>query len=112
MFVSLDQAIGWIPLIWRESLDGSAVILAFAAFGWHLGRARRAPLVRTVSWWLDLVVRPLFASRSWLRRAVIIFANNSLILAAAVLLGSLGHVAWAAVGCIGLGAGVALRLMI
>ena len=44
-------------------------------------------------------------------RAIIIGANNSLICLGVVLLGSLGHVAWPGLFAIGLGLGVALRLM-
>jgi hypothetical protein len=69
-------------------------------------------MVRAVAWWLEHVVRPLMASRSWLRRATIIAANNSLVCLLLVLVGSLGSIAWAAVACVGVSLGIALRLML
>jgi len=101
-----------LTLVWRQSLVGGAMVVAGAAVGWSIGRARRNRLVRAVAWWLHHVVHPLMASRTWFRRTVIIAANNSLICAAVVVLGSLGHVAWLGVAGIGLGLGIALRLMI
>ncbi len=100
-----------LSLIWRESLVGGAVILVGVVAGWWAGPARRRWPVRVVAWWLAHVVRPVIASRSWLRRAVTIAANNTLVCATLVLLGPLGRVAWLGVACLGLGLGIALRLM-
>ncbi len=99
-------------LIWRQSLAGGAAIVVCVAIGWWIGRARGNWFVRVVSWWLRHVVHPLLSSRTWFRRTVIIAANNSLICATVVVLGSFGHIAWLGVAGIGLGLGVALRLTI
>lgn len=107
-----DRCLESVFQVWPESLAGGAAIVACVAVGWRLGRARRSRLVRVVSWWLQHVVRPVMESRTWFRRTVIITANNSVICAVVVVLGSLGRVAWLGVAGIGLGLGIALRLMI
>ncbi len=105
--VCVESALG----VWRESLVGGAMIVLATVVGWRVGRAHRVWPVRVVSGWLTYVVDPLIASRSWLRRASIIAANNASIAAAVVAIGSLGQAAWLAVGGVGLALGVALRLM-
>ncbi len=99
-------------LIRQEALVGGAVILLAVVPGWWLGREPRRWAVRLVGWWLDQIVRPLLASRWWLRRAVTIAANNTAVCAGMVVLGALGPVAWIAVASVGLGLGIALRQMI
>lgn len=106
-----DQCLHSLFLVWRESLVGGAVVIGFTLAGWRIGGVRDRRLVHVVAWWLQHVVGPLLASRSWARRAAIIAANNSLICAATVALGALGHIAWLGVAGIGLGLGVAIRLM-
>lgn len=98
--------------IWLESLLGSLVAFACIGLGWRAGATRESPATRVTMWWLNHIVRPLFVSRSWLRRMVIIAGNNSLICAVVVILGRLGHLAWLGVVCVGLGLGIALRLML
>ena len=107
----IDQCIDNVFLIWRESLVGSAVILGGVGVGWWEGRETQRWTVRLVSWWLKHVVHPLIAGGTWARRAVTIAANNSLVCFIMMLLGSLSHVAWVGVVCVGMGLGVALRLM-
>ena len=107
----LDEMFGTILLVWREGLMAGLVIAVSAVVGWRIGQAQGNWLARVVRWWLNHVVHPLFASRTWLRRAIIIAVNNSLICAVVVLLGSLGHVAWIGITGVGLGLGIALRLM-
>lgn len=98
--------------LFSHGLVGTGVILAGAVAGWRLGRRPERRAARLVAWWLRRVVRPLMASRSWWRRAVIIAANNSLTCALMVGLGAAGPVAWAAVAGVGVGLGLALRLML
>jgi hypothetical protein len=98
--------------VWFESLIGSAVAFVCMGIGWRAGAIRESLAVRVTMWWLTHVVRPLFASRSWLRRLLIIAGNNSLMCAIVVVLGRFGHLAWLGVSCIGLGLGIALRLML
>lgn len=88
------------------------MILAATAVGWWVGRRPERWAVWAVSWWLRHVVRPLLACRSWARRTATIAMNNSLICAAMVALGAWGPVAWLAVGAVGLGLGIALRLLL
>lgn len=107
----IDQCLDNVILVWGESLVGGAVIILGAVIGWRAGRARRHWPVRPIMWWLEHVVSPLIASRSWARRTVTIAANNSLICALVVLLGSLGHVAWLAIASVGLALGIALQLL-
>jgi hypothetical protein len=105
---SIENAWG----LWRESLGGSVFVFVFTGVGWQVAAGRDAVVVRVVRWWLDHIVRPLFTSRSWLRRMLIIAGNNALICGAVVLLGGFGHVAIAGVICVGVGLGIALRLML
>jgi hypothetical protein len=107
----IDQCVELIPALWQEALVGGAVILVAAVVGAWVGGARHHWTVRIVAWWLARVVGPLLESRAWSGRAARIAANNSLICAAVVCLGALGHVAWLAVVCVGMGLGIALRLM-
>lgn len=104
----LDSALG----IWFESLIGSVIVFVCIGIGWRAGAIRESPAVRVTMWWLNHIVRPLFASRSWLRRLAIIAGNNSLMCVIVVVSGRFGHLAWLGVVCIGLGLGIALRLML
>jgi len=108
----LDPYIDRLLLVWLESLVGGVLIVASAIVGWRLAAARGGALVRVVGWWLDHVVRHVIVSRSWLRRTVLIAANNSFSCGVLVLLGGLGHVAWLAVCGLGLALGVAVRWII
>lgn len=98
--------------LWREALAGGVVILVGFGLGWRLGASEGGWPVRIVRWWLEHVVRPLVRSRSWSRRAATIAANNSGVCAAMVVSGAAGHVAWLVVAGVGLGSGIALRLML
>ncbi|UCD30522.1 MAG: hypothetical protein JSV03_08660, partial [Planctomycetota bacterium] len=93
-------------------LIGGSVIVVCVFVGWRAAYADQSWAVRAVKWWLYHVVYRVVTSRSWLMRTCMIAANNSLICLTAVVLGAFGHVAWAAVACIGLGLGIALHLMI
>ncbi|MBN1343190.1 MAG: hypothetical protein JXQ73_10945 [Phycisphaerae bacterium] len=101
-----------VVAVWRESVLAGVVIVAATAIGWRIGAARDHLMARWVAWWLEHVVRPLMASRGWLRRATIIAANNSLVCVTLVVVGPLGSLAWAAVACVGVSLGIALRLML
>jgi len=101
-----------LRLVLYESLVGGAAIVVCVAIGWVAGRERQARFVCLVSWWLDHVVRPLLVKRSWFQRTVIIAANNSLVCVAVVVIGAVGNLSWLGVVFVGLGLGVALRLML
>lgn len=68
--------------------------------------------VRLVRRWIDRVVRPLVASRSWARRTGVIVLNNITICAALTAAGSLGPLAWLAVAGVGFSLGIGLRLLL
>jgi len=108
----LGDGIQTLRLVICESLVGGAAIVVCVAIGWCVGGERQARFVRLVSWWLDHVVRPLLGRRSWFQRTVIIAANNSLVCAAVVVLGAVGSLSWLGVVFVGLGLGVALRLLL
>lgn len=91
------------------AIGGVALVVCLGVGWWVAGRPI-GWLVRGVSYWLDHVVRPVLAARSWARRAAIIAANNSLVCVLLVLLGLLGHAAWLGVAGVGLGLGTALRV--
>lgn len=99
-------------LIRQEAFVGGVLIVFAVAPGWWLGRDRGHLLVRTMAWWIDHVVHPLLVTRSWLRRTTTIAVNNATVCASMVLLGPFGYVAWVGVAGVGLGLGIALRLMI
>jgi len=109
--VAWREALIRLCLIWPESLLGTAVILASVLAGWRIGRRHRTAAVRLVSWWVERVIRPIVEGGSWLRRAVTIAANNTLICATVVALGAVPYAAWFAVAGVGLGLGIALRVM-
>lgn len=98
--------------VWFESLVGSVIAFVCMGIGWRAGAVRESLAVRITMGWLNHIVRPLFASRSWLRRLVIIAGNNAMMSAIVVGLGRFGHLAWLGVVCLGLGLGIALRLML
>ena len=108
----LGDGIQALRLVIYEALVGGAAIVVCVAIGWYAGRERQARFVRLVSWWLDHVVRPLLVKRSWFRRTVIIAANNSLVCVAVVVIGAVGNLSWLGVVFVGLGLGVALRLLL
>lgn len=97
--------------LWQESLISGGLILVCVGIGWHLAHARGGWLIGGVSWWLEHVVRPVMESRTWLRRAGIIAANNTFVCASLVLLGTVSLAAWIGLAGVGLSLGAALRLM-
>jgi len=101
-----------LRLVVSESLLGGALIIGCVVIGWHIGRERQARFVCLISWWLDHIVRPLLTQCSWLRRTAVIAVNNSLVCLAMVLLGAFWSLAWLGVLFVGLGLGVAMRLLI
>ncbi|MHC4672752.1 MAG: hypothetical protein ACYTBZ_09745 [Planctomycetota bacterium] len=107
-----DTSIDILYLIWQESLVATAVIVICVLVGWKAADVHDRWAVRAVKWWMDHVVYRVLTSPSWLKRTLMIAANNSLICLCAVLLGALGHLAWLAVAGIGFCLGVALHLMI
>lgn len=90
---------------------GLGLILAGVWSGWSLARRRRLLFVRFLSWWLTRVIIPLLTPGPWLKRAVVIFLNNALLLAILVALGF--HPIGAVIGAfmLGLSLGVALRVL-
>jgi len=92
-------------------LIGVALMVLSATAGWIIARFRDFFPVRVVSWWLSRIVLPLLSARQWLKRMLIIFANNTLVLALLVALGT-WHVG-GRIGVIlaGLSVGMALFLL-
>jgi hypothetical protein len=107
-----DDPIEALFAVLPGSLVGGALMVACAGLGWWASRNRRGWLARSTGYWLDHVVRPLLARRTWAGRAVIIAANNSLVCFVLVVVGPLGRAAWLAVAIVGLGLGAGLRLII
>jgi len=92
-----------------EILLGSVLLVSATSLGWVVGRRRSWAPVRVLSWWMHAVVLPLLTSRSWSQRSLIIFANNSVVLAALVVAGAWRLTGAAAVSVVGLALGIALR---
>lgn len=88
---------------------GTALLVAASAVGWLLASFHRFFFVRWVNYWVKHVVIPLLGTPSWPRRTLIIFANNSLILAAVLQLGSWRVSSRIGVILVGLSLGAALR---
>ncbi|MCH8241592.1 MAG: hypothetical protein IH897_03150 [Planctomycetes bacterium] len=88
---------------------GTALLVVASAVGWLLASFHRFFLVRWVNYWVKHVVIPLLGTPSWPRRTLIIFANNSLILAAVVQMGCWRVSSWIGVILVGLSLGAALR---
>jgi len=107
----LSDSIHTLGLVFYESLVGGAAIVVCVVIGWHVGRERQARFVRLIAWWLDHIVYPLLAKQSWFKRMVTIAVNNSLVCAAVVVLGAVWSLSWLGVAFVGLGLGVALRLL-
>ena len=66
---------------------GTALLAVASSVGWLIASFPRFFFVRLVNSWVKQVVIPLLRIPSWPRRTLIIFANNSLILAAVVQMG-------------------------
>lgn len=92
-----------------EMLFGSGLMLSATALGWAVGRRRNWLPVRAMWWWMHAVVLPLLSCRSWLQRALIIFANNGMVLAAVVGSGLWISTSIGAISLVGLALGIALR---
>lgn len=88
---------------------GTALLVVASAVGWLIASFPRFFFVRLVNFWVKQVVIPLLGTPSWPRRTLIIFANNSLILAAVVQMGCWGVSSRIGVILVGLSLGVALR---
>jgi hypothetical protein len=98
-------------LLW-ECLIGGLIIVAGVCLGWaQAGRTGRWT-VRLVASWVDGVVRPLLASRSWAWRAIVIALNNSLVCAIIVGLGALPPCNWFGLAIVGVSLGIGLRLLL
>lgn len=88
---------------------GTTLIVLATVAGWLLAGFQHFFFVRWVNFWVKRVVIPLLRTPSWSRRTVTIFANNALVLAAILLLGSWGISSRLGVVLAGLSLGVALR---
>jgi len=95
-----------------HALLGGGVILFGVAFGFREGGLTERFHVRVLIWWMEHVLRPLLATRSWVLRAAGIALNNSVVCLAMVAAGMLGLVVWAVVAVVGFSLGIALRLLI
>ena len=69
---------------------GTTLIILATATGWLVAGFHGFFYVRWVNFWVKRVVIPLIQTPSWSRRTLTIFANNTLVLAAILLLGSWG----------------------
>ncbi|UCF34920.1 MAG: hypothetical protein JSV78_06355 [Phycisphaerales bacterium] len=110
--MTIDSMLSLVVRILPGALVGGAVMVIAAWAGWRIGRGPHGWLVRATQFWLEHVVRPILATRSWPQKAALIALNNSIVCAALVLLGALGPLAWLAVAGVGLALGLALRLLI
>ena len=88
---------------------GTALLVVASAVGWLLASFHRFFFVRWVNYWVKHIVIPLLRTPSWSRRTLIIFANNSLILAAVLQLGYWRVSSRIGVILVGLSLGAALR---
>ena len=86
-------------------------MLAAGFCGWQIATARRLAPVRIVHWWIADVILPLLSTRSWWKRAGMIFINNITLLAILVFMGRFSGVATVGIAAIGLSMGIALRAM-
>jgi len=96
---------------WRYMLVGTCVTLVGIFVGWIVGTRDSFAPVRGIAWWVRHVVLPLIQARRWHKRAAMIFANNTLVLALLVALGIWRNVAVAAIALLGLNLGIALRVL-
>lgn len=88
---------------------GTALLAVASAVGWLIASFPRFLFVRWVRYWVKQVVIPLLRTPSWSRRTLIIFANNSLILAAVLQMGCWRVSSRIGVILVGLSLGAALR---
>ncbi len=109
--MTLPDALQVVGSILPECLIAGAVILIAVALGWLEARRPDRWTVQGVAWWLDAVVRPLLASRSWAWRAAVIALNNSLVCGLVIGLGSWPAGGWIAVATVGFALGVGVRLL-
>lgn len=103
------QTLEWLSNLASSMVMGTALLLVASAVGWFLASFQRLVFVRWVGYWMRHVVLPLLRTRSWPRRTLIIFANNSLMLAAVVQLGCWRVSSRIGVILIGVSLGVAIR---
>ncbi len=95
----------------RPIVAGAAVLVTGAVAGWGMSRYEDFLPVRLVRAWVERVVIVGVRSRSWARRTIFIFANNSVVCAALVLLGALPAGAWVAITLVGLSMGAAMQVL-
>lgn len=110
--MTVHDLLQFIPPVWPQSLIAGAVMLLAVGAGWLAARRTHWWPVRLVRRWVDRVVRPLIASRSWHRRTAVIALNNIAICAAMTAAGSVRPLAWLAVAGVGVSLGIGLRLLL
>jgi hypothetical protein len=93
---------------WRPVLAGAATLGIGVAAGWVLASEPHRRPVRAVRWWLSVLLRGVRHRRTTVR-ALVIFLNNTTVMALLVAMGGLPGGAWAASCAIGTAMGMALR---
>lgn len=98
-----------VRAIWLHALLGTALSLVGCGLGWSIGQNSSLSLVRLTGWWVQKIVHPLFACRSWWRRAAIIFFNNTAMMSILVVCGRWRPAGLVAVAWFGVSLGIAFR---
>ncbi len=108
MFVRSLDVIG---AVWLIAAMGTGLALVGTGLGWAVAQTESLPPVRLVAWWVRRIVVPLLHSRSWRRRAAVIFVNNVSILAVLTAVGRWHWGALVSVAGLGAGLGIGLRIL-
>lgn len=97
--------------VWPFMLVGAGLIILFAWLGWRLAATPHPIWVQFVTWWVEDIVMPLLHGRSWLLRTLVIFLNNSVVLAIVLAAGVDSLAAAVAVSLLGVNIGIGVRVL-
>ncbi len=107
----LTRTVDVFVIVWPSMAVGTVLVIGAAWLGWVIGRLDSLVPVRVVAWWVTRVIVPLVRSRSWWRRAAVIFANNTSVLAAVLAVGFHRALSVTAVVGLGVSLGIGLRVL-
>ncbi len=98
-------------ILWPSMLVGTGLVIASTGAGLGVGSFQTLSIVRWVDGWIALVVAPMLRSHSWLIRFLIIFANNTAILAIVLAAGFWTPAAYCAIVAVGVMLGIGLKVL-
>lgn len=109
--IGVAESFDVLVSVWRSMLLGTGLLMIAVFVGLMLGRERSLFPVRALAWWVDSVIAPMLAWRSWALRAGAIFTNNVLILVVLVSVGVWPLAVIVGIAVVGVSMGVALCVL-